>query len=74
MNAEYASSLGEEYTLRLFDKGIYDYAIHKSWSADLCSQFADYNDYSQRGIGFAVIYQGVPPFRALRPTLFIMAE
>ena len=57
---EYASSLGEKYTLRLFDKEIYDYAIRESWSKDLCSQFADYNDYSQSGIGVAVIYQGVP--------------
>jgi hypothetical protein len=56
---DYESSLGEEYTLKLFDEEIYDQVIHESWSKDLCSQYANYHDYSKRGIGIAVIYQGL---------------
>lgn len=54
----YAESLESAYTVKMFDKEIYDSAIREDWSRDLCSQFADYEDYSKRGIGVAVIHQG----------------
>lgn len=54
----YTKSLPEGCSLRLFDKEIYDNVIREEWSKDLCSQFAGYNDYSQRGIGAAVLFQG----------------
>ena len=55
---EFTTSLEERYSLELIDKEIYDLAIREDWSRDLCSQFADYDDYSKRGIGAAVIHQG----------------
>lgn len=54
----YAGSLSEEYILKLFDEEIYTYALSQDWSKDLCSQFKDYDDYSKRGIGVAVIHKG----------------
>jgi GNAT superfamily N-acetyltransferase len=56
--AFYAESLESVYTVKMFDKEIYDSALREDWSKDLCSQFADYKDYSQRGVGAAVIHQG----------------
>ena len=67
---QYTKSLGEAYSLDLFDKGIYDCVIHENWSKDLCSQFADYDDYSKRGIGVAVIYQGKPVSGASSYTVY----
>jgi effector-binding domain-containing protein/GNAT superfamily N-acetyltransferase len=54
----YAGSLDDSYSVRLFDKGIYESVIREEWSKDFCSQFADYEDYSKRGIGVAVIHRG----------------
>nr|WP_315024904.1 GNAT family N-acetyltransferase [uncultured Aminipila sp.] len=67
---QYAKSLREAYSLKLFDKEIYDCVIHENWSKDLCSQFADYNDYSKRGIGVAVIHQGKPVSGASSYTVY----
>ena len=54
----YAESLKEAYIIKLIDEEVYDKVIRGDWSKDFCSQFADYNDYRNRGIGVAVIHQG----------------
>jgi GNAT superfamily N-acetyltransferase len=56
--AQYSESLGDDYSLRLFDEELYHSAMREAWSKDLCSQFSDYQDYSKRGIGVAVIHRG----------------
>ncbi len=37
------------------DGEIYRRAMGESWSADLCSQFRDYEDYRRRGLGVAAM-------------------
>jgi len=32
--------------------------MQNSWSRDLCSQFSDYKDYEERGIGVAALHKG----------------
>ena len=54
---EYAESLENKYSLRLFDEEIYTMAIRENWSRDLCSQFENYSDFKKRGLGIAVINQ-----------------
>jgi len=67
---EYIESLPKAYALKLFDEEIYDYVIRENWSKDFCSQFSDYNDYSKRGLGVAVIYQGEPVSGASSYTVY----
>ena len=55
---KYTCRIPEGFTLRLFDEQIYKAALREGWSADLCSLFADYEDYKQRGLGVAVLYNG----------------
>lgn len=54
----FAESLDCGYDLRLIDEEIYDYLLRNDWSRDLCSQFADYEEYHKNGLGVAVIHQG----------------
>lgn len=55
----YATSLKPDYEIKLFDQEIYDQAVNENWSKDLCSQFTDYKDYYNRGLGVAIIHQGI---------------
>ncbi len=55
-----ANSLKYEYSIKLIDEEIFGYVLQEDWSRDLCSQFTDYNDYQQRGLGVVVLYQGKP--------------
>lgn len=48
-------SLSPRFTLRLIDEEIYHQVMEHSWTKDLCSQFADYEDYKNRGIGVAAL-------------------
>jgi GNAT superfamily N-acetyltransferase len=54
----YADSLGNGYILRTIDEELYHQAIRESWSKDLCSLFKSSRDFSERGIGIAVIHEG----------------
>lgn len=56
----YIAALPGQYTLRMFDRQIYDASLLETWSSDFCSQFRDYDDFSERGIGTAVLYEGRP--------------
>lgn len=55
---EYAASLPETCTLKLFDREIYEKALKENWSRDFCSLFSDSRDYQERGLGVAVICDG----------------
>ena len=57
---KYTESLESAYTLRMIDEKIYECVMKEDWSKDLCSQFEDYNDYHNRGIGVVALYQGTP--------------
>lgn len=54
---KYANNLPHTCVLKLFDEKIYECSLREKWANDFCSQFADYNDYSKRGLGVAAIYQ-----------------
>lgn len=54
----YVKALDANYELRMFDKEIFELARANAWSADLCSQFRDFNDYQRRAIGAAVLHEG----------------
>lgn len=49
--------LDKEFVLNLFDQEIYNQAKCENWSKDFCSQFVDYADYQNRGLGVAIMYK-----------------
>ena len=53
---EYIDKLPKEYTIKRINKELYTKILEEKWSRDLCSQFASYEDYKERGLGFAAIY------------------
>ena len=57
---EYIAALPESYELRMFDRQIYNDSLRETWSSDFCSQFRDYDDFRERGIGAAVLFDGKP--------------
>lgn len=50
------SALPSQYTLSMIDERLYHLCKTETWSSDLVSQFSDYEQYRQLGIG-AVIYK-----------------
>lgn len=48
--------LPEGCALLGMDEEIYEMAMKDAWSRDLCSFFADADDYVERGIGFCVLH------------------
>lgn len=47
------------YEIRMIDERIYHMAGKEEWSSDLCSQFPTFADYRERGIGTAVLFDGM---------------
>lgn len=54
-----ACVIPDKYQLCLIDEAIYNQAEREPWSKDLCSQFKNYDDYKTRGIGAAVLHNGI---------------
>lgn len=54
----FVERLPQGYALRPIDRGLYEAVLREEWSADLCSQFASYEMYAEKGLGFAVLHQG----------------
>ena len=55
----YVDSLPEEYELRLFDEAIYAQSFQERWSQDFCGCFQDCSDFLRRGLGVAVLRDGI---------------
>ena len=53
-------ALPEEYTVRMIDGEIFNYARKHEWAEDWVSQFADYEDYRTHGLGVVILKDGVP--------------
>ncbi len=53
------NNLDKNIELRLIDEEIYNELRKNQWSKDLCSQFNNYEDYKNRGIGVAAIVDGL---------------
>lgn len=54
----FTGALPPDFTLGLFDRAMYDMAAGEAWSADLCGQFASWEDYAARGLGVGVLHKG----------------
>lgn len=65
-----AESLKKPYEIRMIDSGIYEQIKTIGWAGDLISQFADYEDYRQRGIGAVVLKDGIPVSGASSYTVY----
>lgn len=55
----FVNSLSNEYTCSLFNREIYDMAMSEPWSVDMCSLYNGYSDYASRGLGVAILKDGV---------------
>lgn len=49
----------KSFEVKLIDEEIYNEVTGNEWSKDLCSQFINYDEYKNRGIGVAVLDNGV---------------
>lgn len=56
---QFVEQIPETYEIKMIDEEIYDQIKTWDWAADLCSQFRDYEDYKKRGLGAAVLKDGV---------------
>lgn len=52
----FARQLPKGYILAPIDERLYNISQNEKWAADFCAQFADFDDYKKRGIGFAILY------------------
>lgn len=57
---EIVDALPKEYTIQMIGEEIFHYAGDHSWAADWVSQFADYADYREHGLGAVVLKDGEP--------------
>ena len=55
----YIDALPNEFELRLFDEQLYHQSKLEDWSCDFCGCFADASDFLARGVGVAVLHNGV---------------
>lgn len=55
-----AASLPEGFTLSMIDERLYHLCRTEAWSADLVSQFSDYEMYRRLGLGAVVCLDGRP--------------
>lgn len=56
---KYANSLEEDYTLKEIDHSLYDSIMATEWCRDFCSQFANWEHYHKKGMGFVACKDGM---------------
>lgn len=52
-------SLPNEYEIRMIDESFYQMCKEDAWSADLVSQFKNYDDYKRLGLGVVILKDGI---------------
>lgn len=52
-------SLPNEYEIRIIDESFYQMCKAETWSADLVSQFKNYDDYNRLGLGVVILKDGI---------------
>lgn len=57
---EFIKALSPGLTIRPIGREMYAALMEEEWSRDLCGNFVDGSDFVRRGIGFAVLWEGVP--------------
>ncbi len=55
----YVDALPAEYELQLFDGDVYAQSFREDWSRDFCDCFRSCEDFLRRGVGAAVLKDGV---------------
>lgn len=53
-------SLPREFVICPIERELYAALMEEEWARDLCGNFVDGSDFVRRGIGFAVLREGVP--------------
>lgn len=53
------ASLPKQYTFSMIDEQLYQMCKTESWSADLVSQFSNYEKYHELGIGVVICHENV---------------
>lgn len=53
-------ALSPEYTINLIDKEVFNWCKENDWSRDLVSQYKDYKEYHDKGLGVVVLKDGIP--------------
>lgn len=53
-----SQGVGPEYQIKMLSEDGYRQALSNGWSCDLCSQFAGYAHYKEKGIGVGAFYKG----------------
>lgn len=51
-------NVSTDYDIKLIDKKIYKMIMGNKWSEDLCSQFKNYKEYSEKGLGVVALHNG----------------
>lgn len=53
----FIDGLPEDFSLKRFDRQMYDEAMSADWSKEFCETFPSAEDYLKRGFGFGAVYQ-----------------
>lgn len=54
---ENINRIPERYSLHRIDEKLYQMALAKEWSKDLCSNFTSYQQFADHGIGYVICYE-----------------
>jgi len=66
----FVQNLSEEYEIRCIDKEIFDSLKENEWAYDLCSQFKEFEEYQEKGIGVVILHNGEPVSGASSYTIY----
>lgn len=53
-------NLSSEYTMRLINEEVFNWCKENNWSHDLVSQYKNYEEYHNKGLGVVVLKDGIP--------------
>ena len=56
--SEIIKNLDPNYSLELINEDIFYKTKKQGWSSDLCSQFETFEEYSKKGLGAVILYNG----------------
>lgn len=66
----YAAALPEGYVLEPMDRELASLLLAEDWSRDFCANFDGPEDFTERGLGVAALYGGVPVAGASSYTVY----
>ena len=66
----FTKAIPQGYELKMIDRDIYNSVIGQEWSRDLCSQFEEFEDFYERGLGVVALHKGSPVSGASSYTIY----